>query len=76
MFTHPVLSGQAENRLTHSCISEIVTSNTITNKVLKNVFKETRKVIKVLSITDLFSTAIAAAYNNESIEDLFTIKHQ
>lgn len=76
VFTHAVLSGKAQERLEHSCISEIISSNTISTNVLGEIQVNTRKVLNIVPITDIFTKAISAAYNNESIDNLFNIKHQ
>ena len=77
MFTHPVLSGPAVERLSKSVISQIVTSNTIgAAGKLNELFDKSRKVINKIAITELFSKAIDNAYNGRSIEDLFVVRHQ
>ncbi len=62
--THPVLSGDAYENIENSPLLELVTTDTIPLK------KESSK-IKVLSVADLFATAIKRVYSNQSVNDLF-----
>ena len=62
--THPVLSGEAYERIEHSRLTELVVCNTIP-------LKRTSPQIRVISVADLFAKAIHAVYAHESISDLF-----
>lgn len=62
--THPVLSGKAYERIEASCLTELVVCNTIPTKPLS-------KKIKVLSVSQLFATAIKRAFEYRSISSLF-----
>ncbi len=65
--THPVLSGDAFERIESSEISEIVVTNSI-------VHRRTSEKITVLSIADLFSDVIKKIYNCQSISSNFIIQ--
>lgn len=62
--THPILSGQAYERLEQSVLEEIVVTDTIPLK------RESHK-IKVLTVADLFADAIKAIHGHGSISSLF-----
>jgi ribose-phosphate pyrophosphokinase len=62
--THPVLSGNAVERINDSPIEELVVSDSIL------LLKESPK-IKVLSVAGLFASTIQAVYTNQSISDSF-----
>jgi len=62
--THPVLSGNAIDRLNASSIEELVVSDSI------QLTRESPK-IKVLSVASLFASTIQAVYTNQSISDSF-----
>lgn len=62
--THPILSGQAYERLEQSVLEEIVVTDTIPLK------RESHK-IKVLTVADLFAQAIKAIHGHGSISSLF-----
>lgn len=62
--THPLLSGKAIENIENSTLEELVVSDTIPMK--KNSPK-----IKVLSVSDLFATAIRRVHEHESISSLF-----
>ena len=62
--THPVLSGKAYETIENSALEELVVCDTIPIK------KETDK-IKVLTVADLFSTAIQHTTEHKSISSLF-----
>jgi len=66
-FTHPVLSGQAIERLNESDIEQIVTTNTIP---LCEAGHDLRK-IKVLSIAPLLANAIKSIHEETSVSSLF-----
>ena len=67
--THGVLSGPACERIEESCITELVTLNTIP----KPEGKPTRK-ITALSIAAIFAEAIERIYGDISISSIFTQK--
>jgi ribose-phosphate pyrophosphokinase len=66
-FTHPVLSGEACEKLNKSDIEQAVTTNTIP--------LETRKCelgnIKILSIAPLLAKAIKSIHEETSVSSLF-----
>jgi len=65
--THPVLSGQAVERLANSPIKEIIVSDTIP---LREEAKKLEK-IKVLSVSKLLGEAIRRIHTDDSISSLF-----
>jgi ribose-phosphate pyrophosphokinase len=65
--THPVLSGNAVERLNNSVLKEIIVTNTIPLSAEKKKCKK----IKVLSVGGLLSEAIRRIYYNESVSALF-----
>ncbi|MBS1657904.1 MAG: ribose-phosphate pyrophosphokinase [Chitinophagales bacterium] len=62
--THPVLSGKAYENIENSKLAEVVVCDTIPLK------KQSPK-IKVLSVAELFATAIRNMYEHKSITSLF-----
>jgi ribose-phosphate pyrophosphokinase len=64
MITHPVLSGKAYETIEKSSLTEVVVCDTIPLK--KQISK-----IKVLSVAELFATAILNMYEHKSITSLF-----
>jgi ribose-phosphate pyrophosphokinase len=64
--THPVLSGKAYENIENSVLEELIVCDTIP-------LKRTSPKIKVLSVADLFSKAIANVNEHGSISDLFKI---
>ncbi len=66
--THPVLSGNALERIGNSDISKLYVTDTIE---VKGIEKE--KNIQVISSADLFAEAVRRTFNNESISSLFHI---
>ncbi len=62
--THPVLSGNAYEKIEESALVEMVVSDTLPLKKMSNK-------IKVLSVSDLFAKAIRKIHDNESISSLF-----
>lgn len=62
--THPILSGQAYERLEQSVLEEIAVTDTIPLR------RESHK-IKVLTVADLFAEAIKAIHGHGSISSLF-----
>ncbi len=67
--THPVLSGEAYNRINESPFREVIVTDTIP-------LKEENNKITVLSTADLFSEVIKRVQNSKSISSLFNIKKQ
>lgn len=63
---HPLLSKNAPQRVTESCIKELVVTDTIPLSVDKKIEK-----IKVLSVADLLGEAIMRIHHAESISSLF-----
>ncbi|MFH0811563.1 MAG: ribose-phosphate pyrophosphokinase [Pseudomonadota bacterium] len=66
--THPVLSGNALDRINGSVIKEIIVANTIS---LSDEKKKKCNKIKVLSVAGLLSEAVRRIYYNESVSALF-----
>ena len=64
IITHPVLSGNAEENLNNSALTELVVTDSIPLK-----FRNKR--IKVLSIARLIAKAIRKIHDNESTSSLF-----
>lgn len=64
MITHPVLSGEAVNKIENSSMKELIVTNTIPLK------KESSK-IKQLSVAPIFAEAIRRVENYESIADFY-----
>jgi ribose-phosphate pyrophosphokinase len=62
--THPVLSGDALERITNSDIIEVAVTDTIP-------FNRKCKKIKVLSVADLFADVINKVYNYQSVSTTF-----
>lgn len=67
--THPVLSGQAYERLESSVIDQLVVSDTIP-------LRRASDKIKVLSVAPLFAQAIHNVQQNKSINNLFLLRGQ
>ena len=65
--THPVLSGPAIEKISRSCLEELVVTNTIP---LREAAACCAK-IKVLSISELFAEAIRRINKNDSVSSLF-----
>jgi ribose-phosphate pyrophosphokinase len=66
--THPILSDPACERLSHSNIKEIITTNSIP---LKPKAQAELATLKVLSISGLIAEAIRRIHNEESVSSLF-----
>jgi ribose-phosphate pyrophosphokinase len=66
LITHPVMSGKAYERIEESVLTELVVCNTIPLK--ENMPSDK---IKVLTVEDIFATAIRNAYEFKSINSLF-----
>ena len=64
IITHPVLSGNAEENLNNSSLTELVVTDSIP-------LKFRNKKIKVLSIAGLIAKAIRKIHENESTSSLF-----
>lgn len=69
MATHPVLSGNAKEKLSDEAIDEIVVTDTIPIPEEKMLPK-----IKVLSVYKLFAEAISRIHTNSSVSSLFVKK--
>ncbi|MBI1183360.1 ribose-phosphate diphosphokinase [bacterium] len=65
--THPVLSGNAHERIANSVLEELVVCDTIP-------LKEKNPKIHVLGVADLFARAIHNVYEYSSISSLFDVK--
>ncbi len=65
LITHPVLSGNAYEKIENSSLVELVTCDTIPLKTDKS------SKIKTLSVADLFARAIRNAHEYKSINSLF-----
>jgi ribose-phosphate pyrophosphokinase len=65
--THPILSGDAFERIVDSAFTELIVTDTIP-------LKQTNPKIKVLSTATLLADVIKRAHNYESISSLFNIK--
>jgi len=66
--THPVLSGNAYERIANSSLTELVVTNTIPLREGVDTSK-----IKVLCVADLFADVINKVYNYQSISANFII---
>lgn len=66
--THPVLSGQALERISDSKVAKLFVSDTINTPGIDKVEK-----IQTISSAELFAEAIRRTFNNESISSLFHI---
>ena len=66
--THPVLSGQAKEKIKGSTLENVVVTNTIS---LNEDSLSTDKII-VLSVAELFGEAIKRIHNGHSVSSLFT----
>ena len=62
--THPILSGNALERINDSALEELVVSDSVP-------FSNTSPKIKVLSIADIFARTIMAVTTNQSISTNF-----
>jgi ribose-phosphate pyrophosphokinase len=62
--THPVLSGNAIERIENSKFEEVIVSDTIP-------LKQTSSKIKVLTVAELFADVIGKVYNYQSISTSF-----
>jgi ribose-phosphate pyrophosphokinase len=62
--THPILSGNAVERINDSALEELVVSDSVP-------FTNTSKKIKILSMADIFATTIQAVTTNQSISTNF-----
>lgn len=64
--THPVLSGQAIEKIRNSSLNEVIVLDTIPLSEDKKIEK-----IKVLSTAELFSSAITKIFKGDSVSELF-----
>ena len=62
--THPVFSGAAYDNIANSVLEEVAVSDTIP-------LKKAAPKVRVLSVADLFATAIRRVHSHESISSLF-----
>jgi ribose-phosphate pyrophosphokinase len=67
--THPILSDPACERLSKSCLKELITTNTIP---LRAKAQAELGSLKVLSVAGLIAEAIRRIHNEESVSSLFT----
>jgi ribose-phosphate pyrophosphokinase len=65
--THPVMSGNAFEKIDSSAIKKLIVSDTVP-------LKHQSEKIEVRSVAKLFAEAIRRTYQNESISSLFEIK--
>ncbi|MEE8494533.1 MAG: ribose-phosphate pyrophosphokinase [Nitrospirales bacterium] len=65
--THPVLSGEAMERLTQSCLDEVVVTNTIPLQGKDQQYPK----LRVLSVAPLLGEAISRIHEEESVSSLF-----
>ena len=64
--THPILSGNAYERIENSKLEELITTDSIT------VAQKSSK-IRVLSCADLFADVMKKVHHNESISSKFVM---
>lgn len=62
--THPILSGEAYDRIENSALTELLVTDTIP-------LKRTSDKIRVISVADLFAKVIYKVHNYESISSYF-----
>ncbi len=67
--THPILSDPACSRLSHSAISEVVTTNSIP---LRAKAQAELPNLKVISVGGLIAEAVRRIHNEESVSSLFS----
>jgi len=68
MCVHPVLSGQAYERIAKSALEEVIVTDSIP-------LKQKMDKITVLSVDRLFASVINSVISNRSINDLFDFDH-
>ncbi len=66
MTTHPILSGEAYQRIENSKLTELIVTDTIP-------LTQSSPKIKVLSVADLFSDIMKKVTNHESISEVFIV---
>jgi ribose-phosphate pyrophosphokinase len=66
--THPILSDPACERLSHSQVQELITTNTV--PLRPKALAQLRNV-KVLSVAELIAQALSRVHNEESVSSLF-----
>jgi ribose-phosphate pyrophosphokinase len=64
--SHPVMSDPASTRVDHSALTEIVFTDSIP-------YSKKSEKVKIISVAELFATAILRVCNNESISSLYLI---
>lgn len=62
--THPILSGEAYNRINNSSLTELIVTDTIP-------LSQKSEKIRVISVADLFAKVIYKVHNYESISSYF-----
>jgi ribose-phosphate pyrophosphokinase len=62
--THPLLSGEANDRISKSVLTELVVSDTIP-------LRQTNEKVRCLTVAPLFAEAIKRVHGHESISSLF-----
>jgi ribose-phosphate pyrophosphokinase len=62
--THPIMSGKAHDNIANSMLEELIVTDSIP-------LKQKNEKIRVLSVAELFATAIGRIRDNESISSLF-----
>ena len=65
--THPVLSGPALERISDSCLAEVVVTNTIPSGDKINACSK----LRLLSVAELLAEAIRRIHGDESVSSLF-----
>lgn len=68
--THPILSGNAAEKIKHSDIKVLYITDSV--RVNENILEQNKK-IKCLSSAKLFAEAIRRCHNNKSISSLFDV---
>jgi ribose-phosphate pyrophosphokinase len=64
--THPILSNNAKERIADSALTEVIVANTIP--------REESPKLKILSVGQIFASAIRMIHNHESVSSLFLSK--
>lgn len=66
IITHPLLSGEAYERIAESCLTELIVTDTIPIRTDKDISK-----ITVLSVADVLADVIERIHNNREISSQF-----
>ena len=64
--THPILSGQAYERINRSSLKEVITTDTIPLRSDKDLSKFT-----VLTVADIFADVVERVHNYKEISSIF-----